>query len=52
MDDKRIPELERKVQVLMEQIAQLRQQVELLKRENNRAKSNISQIANAINRSQ
>lgn len=50
MDDKKIQDLERKVQQLVEQLMLLRQQVTYLQRENNRSKSNISQIANHINR--
>jgi outer membrane murein-binding lipoprotein Lpp len=50
MDDKKIQDLERKVQQLVEQLMLLRQQVTYLQRENSRAKSNISQIANHINR--
>jgi outer membrane murein-binding lipoprotein Lpp len=50
MEDKIVKELELKIQVLTKQIASLKQQVELLKRENNRAKSSITQIANHINR--
>jgi len=50
MDDKKVKDLEMKVQRLIEQVSALNQQVALLKRENNRSKSNITQIANHINR--
>jgi len=50
MDDKKVQDLERKVQQLVEQLMLLRQQVTYLQRENNRAKSSITQIANHINR--
>lgn len=50
MDDKKIKELELKVVLLMTEMKNLREQVNLLKRENNRSKSNITQIANHLNR--
>ena len=51
MDDiKKIQDLERKIQLLIGQLNLLRQRVEFLERENKRSKSNISQIASAVNR--
>ena len=52
MDDKKIKELELKVTLLLAEMKNLREQVNLLKRENNRSKSNITQIANHLNRRQ
>ena len=52
MDDKKIKELELKIVLLMTEMKSLREQVSLLKRENNRSKSNITQIANHLNRKQ
>ncbi len=52
MNDKKIKELELKVVLLMTEMKSLREQVSLLKRENNRSKSNITQIANHLNRKQ
>jgi outer membrane murein-binding lipoprotein Lpp len=50
MDDKKVKELELKVNSLLAEMKNLRDQVNLLKRENNRSKSNITQIANHLNR--
>jgi len=50
MDDKKVKELELKVNLLLAEMKTLREQVNLLRRENNRSKSNITQIANHINR--
>jgi outer membrane murein-binding lipoprotein Lpp len=50
MDDKKVKELELKVNLLLAEVKNLRDQVNLLKRENNRSKSNITQIANHLNR--
>ena len=50
MDDKKVQDLERKVSQLSEQVKLLTQQVNYLKRENQRAKSNLGQIAGAVNR--
>jgi hypothetical protein len=50
MEDKKVKELELKINLLLAEMKHLRDQVNLLKRENNRSKSNITQIANHINR--
>jgi prefoldin subunit 5 len=48
---KKIQDLERKVQMLIDQVTQMKPQIELLKRNYQRSKSDISQIAAAINKS-
>jgi regulator of replication initiation timing len=48
--DKKIADLEQQVKVLLGYVGKLNQQVEVLVRENNRRKSEVTQLASAIKR--
>jgi len=49
-NDKKIEQLEKKVSILTNQLAELVQRIRFLERENNRRKGETSQIANHVNR--